>query len=548
MTKKVRVGHEEQHIETNREIQTSETSDASEEPLNSMGASETGGSWDTSIIDRMKVPVLTLTTDLTVNYVNGASAGLVRSLGEQDPNHAWWKVSEFVGLSLDTIAPSLAEEIRKTDYREPRWPLEGRQNHEKLLLTFSVSPVLSANESIQGYAVTWNEIGDSQRETALSTRMFHFWENFSIPTLILKPDLTIELVNPAARELFSAHETSFPIPAASLEGANAIDLHEFFEKQRRQISNIKNLPQSAIIEVGGEFYQISISALQDHNRNLSGLITNWSVVTQRTELRNQIHKNHGEITEGATNLEQSCMLLESASARTSTVTDAAAAASEEVARGVQTVSMNTEQMNAAIREISRSANDAARMSTEAMRLSRETNLTIARLGNSSEDIGNVIRVISTIAQQTNLLALNAAIEAARAGDAGRGFAVVANEVKELAKQTARATEEITAKIKTVQRDIDASVNAIALISTNVEKLNDISGTIAAAVEEQTATTSALTQVTQDSTRGVEEITKMVRSISQSTLQSDNDALNALRKAGQLLTTAASQIQRIFETL
>lgn len=125
--------------------------------------------------------------------------------------------------------------------------------------------------------------------------------------------------------------------------------------------------------------------------------------------------------------------------------------STEVAAGVQIVATNTEEMVASIKETSRSANESANMSKHTLVSTLETNKTISKLGISSQEIGNVIKVISSIAQQTNLLALNATIEAARAGDAGRGFSVVASEVKELAKQTAKATEDISNKITAVQK-------------------------------------------------------------------------------------------------
>ena len=155
-------------------------------------------------------------------------------------------------------------------------------------------------------------------------------------------------------------------------------------------------------------------------------------------------------------------------------------------------------MVASIKEISKSSSEAAGISKDAMKKANDTNVTITQLGEASLEIGNVIKVISSIAQQTNLLALNATIEAARAGDAGKGFAVVANEVKELAKQTAKATEDITNRIGAIQESSKGAVSAIGGISKVIEQINGISLTIAAAVEEQTATTNEVSRVMRES--------------------------------------------------
>ena len=177
---------------------------------------------------------------------------------------------------------------------------------------------------------------------------------------------------------------------------------------------------------------------------------------------------------------------------TATQAGVVSAAAEQVSKNVQTVATGTEEMSASIKEIAKNAQDAAKVATTAVKAAETTNATISKLGESSAEIGKVIKVITSIAQQTNLLALNATIEAARAGEAGKGFAVVANEVKELAKETAKATEDISQKIEAIQSDTKSAVTAIAEISTVINKINDYQNTIASAVEEQTATTNEIT--------------------------------------------------------
>ena len=215
---------------------------------------------------------------------------------------------------------------------------------------------------------------------------------------------------------------------------------------------------------------------------------------------------------------------------TNSTANSTASASEEVSQGVRTVATNTEEMSASIKEIARNAADASATSNATMKQAALTNETIRKLGESSQEIGNVIKVISSIAQQTNLLALNATIEAARAGDAGRGFAVVANEVKELAKQTAKATEDITNKITGIQRDSQSSVDAVGTIGLSIEKLNGIAVAIAASVEEQSATSNEVARVVQESATGVQSITENVKAVSKASSETSVGA-------GQVLTAS-----------
>lgn len=225
----------------------------------------------------------------------------------------------------------------------------------------------------------------------------------------------------------------------------------------------------------------------------------------------------------------------------------AAANSEEVAKGVQTVATNTEEMVASIKEIARSSSDAAGISKEAMAKANDTNATIMQLGEASQEIGNVIKVISSIAQQTNLLALNATIEAARAGDAGKGFAVVANEVKELAKQTAKATEDITNRIGAIQESSKGAVTAIGVISKTIEQINSITMTIAAAVEEQTATTNEVSRVVQESNVAVEDIAKLVKSVAGAAHESAagaNQTLESAHGLAKLATTLKDLVNKM----
>ena len=226
---------------------------------------------------------------------------------------------------------------------------------------------------------------------------------------------------------------------------------------------------------------------------------------------------------------------------TATQANVVSAASEQVSRNVATVASGGEQMQSSIREIAKNANEAARVAKNAVHSATATNVTVTKLGESSTEIGNVIKVITSIAQQTNLLALNATIEAARAGEAGKGFAVVANEVKELAKQTAKATEEISQKIEAIQGDTKAAVGAIGEITAVINQINDISNAIASAVEEQTVTTNEINRSMAEAAKGVGDISKNITGVAVAAKDTTQGANNT-QKAAQELTQMASRLQ------
>ncbi len=190
---------------------------------------------------------------------------------------------------------------------------------------------------------------------------------------------------------------------------------------------------------------------------------------------------------------------------TSAQASVVAVAAEQVSRNVEAVSAGAEQMGASIREIALNAHEAARVAQQATSVAATTSETVSRLGRSSHEIGNVVKLITSIAEQTNLLALNATIEAARAGEAGKGFAVVASEVKELAQETARATEDIVRKVQVIQDDSGDAVAAIAQITDIIASINSFQMTIASAVEEQTATTAEISRGVIEAATGSSEI-------------------------------------------
>ena len=218
-----------------------------------------------------------------------------------------------------------------------------------------------------------------------------------------------------------------------------------------------------------------------------------------------IDASSGALSAAAEEMSATSGGIAAAAEQTSAQAGVVAAAAEQVSRNVQTVAAGSEQMGASIQEIAQNAARAAEVADRAVATVGSTATTMARLGDASRQIGNVVKLITSIAEQTNLLALNATIEAARAGEAGKGFAVVAGEVKELAQETAKATEDIARRVETIQNDTAAAVTAIGEISQIIASINDYQLTIASAVEEQTATTNEMSRSVAEAATGSGEI-------------------------------------------
>ncbi len=239
------------------------------------------------------------------------------------------------------------------------------------------------------------------------------------------------------------------------------------------------------------------------------------------------------VAASATEMQSTAKSMSSIAQETSSQATAVAAASTEASTNVETVASATEELSSSVGEIGNRVTEAARIAQKAADESKKTNETVEKLAVSAQKIGEVVQLINEIASQTNLLALNATIEAARAGEAGKGFAVVASEVKGLANQTAKATEEISAQIGSVQSETNSAVTAIRTISEIIDQVRDISSNIAAAVEEQGAATREIARNVQQASAGTHEVSTNIVSVTEAATQTGAAAEQVLATAGEL---------------
>ena len=356
-------------------------------------------------------------------------------------------------------------------------------------------------------------------------------------------DCRITYANDEAREIMRSVQDQITVTAGDLVGQPIDVFYPDAHRQRALIADPANLPHHTRIALGQEVLDLRISAIFDRSGHYAGPLLTWRRVTGQVRLVRQFEESVGAITgivaESAAGMRQAASAMRESAVTAGQRTLAVSAASDQASSSVSAAAAGAEEVSVSVAEIARQVAEAAQIAGMAVAEAQETDASVSSLSEAAERISAVVRLIGDIAGRTNLLALNATIEAARAGEAGKGFAVVAGEVKNLATQTARATEEIGGQIAAMQQATTLAVSALRSIGGTIQRMNEIATAIAGAVEEQGAATVSIAQAVQHAAAGTAEVNSNIVEVTRVVEETGNRATRVLEAATEVTSQATT---------
>jgi len=408
-------------------------------------------------------------------------------------------------------------------------------------------PPTKSGDEIGQLVSAYGRLKDSVMESVKLGRMI---EDMPVNIMFVDParNHTISYANHEAIKSLAALSQFTGKKPDQIVGADMAAFYPAASHQWNMVRDTTRLPHREKLKLGGETLDLKVDAIQDMNNQYIGALVTWQNVTRQDKLAEEFESNVlgavNVVGDCANGMEHSAMSLAGSAEKTTQQSMVVTSAAEQASANVQTVAAASEELAASVSEILRQVSEVSRISGEAVTEASQTSAQVQELSLAAQKIGEVVDIISTIAGQTNLLALNATIEAARAGEAGKGFAVVASEVKNLANQTARATEDITRQVGDIQTATQSMVGAMERIRTTIEKINGIQSVVAAAVEEQGAATKEISRNVQEASLGTKQVSESIVNVTQEAQTTGREASEMQRLVEDLAQQAATLKEQV----
>ncbi|MDV7341675.1 methyl-accepting chemotaxis protein [Terasakiella sp. A23] len=484
-----------------------------------MGLNVKGDSSFKDAVDAMPVNVMFCDiSTFNITYANRLSIETLTQLEDLIPV----KGKDIVGTNIDVFHK--VPDRQRGILRDPNnLPFNTIITLGKEKLDLLVTPIFNTEGLYTTAMLTWSVVTDKMKLEEESNRLAQMADQMPINVMAVETeDFKINYMNKTSRDTLNQLEHLLPCKVDEIMGQSFDIFHKHPQHQRNLMGDPSNLPHKAKIKLGDQHLDLLASPVYDKDGNYTTAMLTWSVITEQVKFAGDVQEIVDLVASSATQMR----------ATSETMAGTAHQANELAAN----VSTTTEQLTASISEISGQVTRSTEISSEAVEQTGRANEKVQSLDTASQEIGEVLSLITDIANQTNLLALNATIEAARAGEAGKGFAVVASEVKNLANQTAQATDQIGAQINEIQSATKEAVHSIESITKTINEINEISSVIASAIEEQ----SAATQEVNQNIEGVNQASEMTGTSAKEVL----DAASELSKQAEQLS---SQVQKFINT-
>ena len=420
------------------------------------------------MLDAMPTNVMTCDVEtLQIDYINSTSVETLRSIEDLLP----CKADEILGQCIDIFHKDPSHQ-RKILADPTNLPWRSNITLGDEILDLRVNPIFDHDGNYTSICLVWEIVTAAEKAKQ---------ENNQLRTMV---------VNKTSIDTLTPLNDLLPCRAEDLLGQCLDIFHKHPEHQRNILGDPANLPHVANITLGDHILRLEVAAITDDHGKYIGPMLTWNIVTEQVRFGEGVREIVSSVSGAATEMEASAQSVAATAEETSQQSSNIAAAAEQTAMNVQSVASATEELTASVDEVGRQIKQSADIAKAAVEQAQKTNEQVEGLSNAANKIGEVVSLINDIASQTNLLALNATIEAARAGEAGKGFAVVATEVKSLADQTAKATDEIGEQIGEIQTATNSAVSAIKEITGTIGEINDISASAAVAIEQQETGNSA----------------------------------------------------------